>query len=780
MIPSFFKKMLNPPPNPTGRLHEESKRLKGPDSSVLSIFLLLLLPLLSGGGALQAAKTRYTVPTGGVATGEGTGTAPWTLAHALKAALPGDVIYARDKGTNGKLAVYSGRVAVQTSGTVDNRITLKAYPGETPILDGTGSTLSGSDQFLGLLHISTRSNWIFEGLTIRNLTTTNTNTAVGILLIGTCQNISIQGCTVHGIKTALKGVNPGNASGIAVYGTSGTAPCSNIAIDGCVVHTLLAGASESVVFNGNVDGFSFTNNVVRDSNNIGVDVIGFERTAPANDQARNGVIRGNIVRNIDSRKNPPYHGVGSAAGIYVDGGRDVLIEHNWVEACNFGIDVASEARGRVASNVTVQNNWVSYCHSHGIQVGGGESINGGATGVMVRNNTLYKNIYSGVNILFNVAECTVRNNIVWAGSKSYFVTQWATGGRAISIDYNLYFSDALATGKGSSNWAWANKGRTGLAAWKAATGFDKNSKAANPKLTRPVAAAGQLPDLRLQSDSPAINAGDPSTSFPASAVDMGGSPRISAQRVDVGADEFAPMPVQLGLQGTSVAAEFGTTPTRVIVRRFGDLTAPLPVTVSLGGSATNGVDYVKVATTVTIPAGASEAPILITPKRDTLCEGTESIIVGLAVATNGAYEPTHPSFLMLLLQDTPVDSWRKAKFGTDATVAARAGNNADPDADGLTNITEYALGGNPLYADGHLLPQPIVADGRLTMVVHRSSQAPDVFICPEVATRPTGPWVYGPNYVTTQEVSPHVFLAMDKTPLRQYSQRFMRLRICLY
>ena len=47
--------------------------------------------------------------------------------------------------------------------------------------------------------------------------------------------------------------------------------------------------------NGNVTHFQITRNVVHDNNNIGIDIIGFERTAPdpAVDQARDGVVSDN-------------------------------------------------------------------------------------------------------------------------------------------------------------------------------------------------------------------------------------------------------------------------------------------------------------------------------------------------------------------------------------------------------------------------------------------------------------------------------------------------------
>ena len=92
----------------------------------------------------------------------------------------------------------------------------------------------------------------------------------------------------------------GNGFGIAVYGTDAKTPITDLIIDGNEVHHLKTGSSESLVVNGNVTNFRITHNVVHDNNNIGIDVIGFERTAPdpAVDQARDGVVSGNLVYNI--------------------------------------------------------------------------------------------------------------------------------------------------------------------------------------------------------------------------------------------------------------------------------------------------------------------------------------------------------------------------------------------------------------------------------------------------------------------------------------------------
>ncbi|GAA3328692.1 hypothetical protein GCM10020331_073690 [Ectobacillus funiculus] len=78
--------------------------------------------------------------------------------------------------------------------------------------------------------------------------------------------------------------------------------------------------------------FKVTYNILRRNDNIGIDVIGFEGVSPveAFDQARNGIISNNTVYQISSYGNPAYGNQYAAGGIYVDGGKEIIIERNKV------------------------------------------------------------------------------------------------------------------------------------------------------------------------------------------------------------------------------------------------------------------------------------------------------------------------------------------------------------------------------------------------------------------------------------------------------------------
>jgi hypothetical protein len=72
------------------------------------------------------------------------------------------------------------------------------------------------------------------------------------------------------------------------------------------------------------------------------------------------------------------------------------------------------------------------------------------------------------------------------------------------------------------------------------------------------------------------------------------------------------------------------------VFRGGATNSALAVTYAIGGTATNGIDYVALPGTVTIPAGASGAAITIVPLDDGPPDITKSVVLTLVVDATGA------------------------------------------------------------------------------------------------------------------------------------------------
>lgn len=92
------------------------------------------------------------------------------------------------------------------------------------------------------------------------------------------------------------------------------------------------------------------------------------------------------------------------------------------------------------------------------------------------------------------------------------------------------------------------------------------------------------------------------------------------------------------------------------VSRTGSITSPLIVNLNRGGTATNGVDYSALPATVTIPAGAAAATVVMTPRDDTALEGTETVILSLAAGNGYQIDSTKSTTTLTLLDNETVTS----------------------------------------------------------------------------------------------------------------------------
>ena len=483
-------------------------------------------------GAFGQHNSSFYVSTTGDDRNPGTQTAPWrTVQHAADTARAGSTVNVRG-------GIYEELVSLNASGNAsDGYITFRSYPGETAILDAEHSTPSGRQ---GILTIHNQSYIRVEGFEIRNFRTAEHRLApLGISVMGSGSHIELLKNNVHHIENNFPGRDApgsgGNGFGIAVYGTDAKTPITDLIIDGNEVHHLKTGSSESLVVNGNVTNFRITHNIVHDNNNIGIDVIGFERTAPdpAVDQARDGVVSGNLVYNITSRGNPAYRNDESSDGIYVDGGTRILIEQNVIHDVDFGIELASEHKDRATSYITARNNLIYHSHTAGVSIGGYAPERGHTEHCVVVNNTLYENDTSATGsgefqMQWNMADNIFENNIVYAGPRCLITltrSQVDKNKLPATIDHNLYY---CASGAQASTWVGAPATVTGFDQYVEATGNDRHSHFADPRFVDPAKN-----DFHLRSDSPALAAGT-IEGVPIGQLDLDGSPRVKSGKIDIG------------------------------------------------------------------------------------------------------------------------------------------------------------------------------------------------------------------------------------------------------
>jgi hypothetical protein len=495
-------------------------------------FLALCALLVSVSSACGQTNASFYVSTTGNDSDPGTEAAPWrTVQHAVDKARAGSIVNIRE-------GVYEELVNINSSGnSSEGFITFKSYPGETAILDATRFTPTSRS---GILTIHNQSYISVQGLEIRNFRTAEHRlTPLGISVTGAGSHIELLKNNVHHIENTFPGRDApgsgGNGFGIAIYGTDAKAPITDLIIDGNEVHHLKTGSSESLVVNGNVTNFRITHNTVHDNNNIGIDVIGFERTAPdpAVDQARDGVVSGNLVYNITSRGNPAYGDDQSSDGIYVDGGTRVLIERNVIHDVDFGIELASEHKDRATSYITARNNLIYHCNTAGVSIGGYAPERGHTDHCTVVNNTLYDNDTAATGsgefqMQWNMAYDIFENNIVYAGSRCLIAVNKSKADKSkppAIIDHNLYYCDSGAT---ASKWIESGDNLTGFDKYIQSTGNDAHSTFSNPHLADP--ANG---NFHLRPDSPAIGVGV-TEGFPVGEFDLDGAPRIKNGKIDLG------------------------------------------------------------------------------------------------------------------------------------------------------------------------------------------------------------------------------------------------------
>lgn len=460
----------------------------------VACFLLAVLAATLAAGWAQAAT--YTVP-GSFSS----------IQAALNAAVAGDTIEVLTGTYFEKITFANGGNAV------GGYVTLQAAAGHSPVLDGTG--VSGANMVL----IEDRSYVRLIGFEIRN--NTGVNDGSGVRVLGSGSHIEIRNNVIHEIRGT-------SAMGITVYGTNPAASISNLIIDGNQVYDCDPATSEAITLNGNVELFEVTNNVVRDVNNIGIDFIGGETDIQPDPGkvARNGVCRGNRVYRARSN-----YGGGYAAGIYVDGGDDIVIERNIVHENDLGIEIGAENAAQVTSNVTVRDNWIYRNDKAGLVFGGFRASVGRTKNCSFLNNTLYGNDTLGTGLgelwIQFAEDNVVENNVFHAGSGGVLVYS-EDGNVGNALDHNVFFSGAGA----AAQFVWQGTVFAGFAAYRVGSGQDAASQFADPQLFAP--ASG---DLHLRATSPAVDFGNSAFVPGAGELDIDGAPRVSGGRVDAGADE---------------------------------------------------------------------------------------------------------------------------------------------------------------------------------------------------------------------------------------------------
>ncbi|HEY2576207.1 MAG TPA: hypothetical protein VGI74_07850 [Streptosporangiaceae bacterium] len=254
----------------------------------------------------------------------------------------------------------SGGMSIVDSRSVEiYGLTIKNYT-----WDGTGHSPAG-------IYVTVRSD----------TTSTNQNViphlSACFLNGGACSDIYILDNTVDNISNSAdsdytdKAVcNNGSvdAYGIAAIaaGSSSSPALQHLVIEGNTVQNTRTGQSETVTINGDITDFLAAGNSIHDTDNIGLDTIGWE---VGQSQANHGLVRGNTVYNVDTYNNAAYGKWNSttgkcgplpenAAGLYDDGASYIWFDSNVVWNTNQGINLDVETANKETDHLLVSGNTV--------------------------------------------------------------------------------------------------------------------------------------------------------------------------------------------------------------------------------------------------------------------------------------------------------------------------------------------------------------------------------------------------------------------------------------
>ena len=152
---------------------------------------------------------------------------------------------------------------------------------------------------------------------------------------------------------------------------------------------------------------------------------------------------------------------------------------------------------------------------------------------------------------------------------------------------------------------------------------------------------------------------------------------------------------------------------RLRVTRSGPTNVALTVLLRISGTAENGIDYAKLPDTITIPAGALSADIIIEAIDDDLAEGTESVEIGVVAPVCVAIYPPPPDCYLvgssgravafILDNDGPIENLRPSVTITRLPNGAVFRSPADihieavaTDRDGYCSFMEFFANSNKI------------------------------------------------------------------------------------
>jgi parallel beta-helix repeat protein len=418
-----------------------------------------------------------------------------TVQKAVNVAAPGDVIMVRD-GTYRPDYTYSV-AQISTAGSPSRWITLRAYPGHTPVFTGSRQT---RELAWNLIRLEPTAAYI----EIRGITGRGINVVENVTVTEGEADLALRSSTYYGSPVV-------NGNGFSAYGNanklpSGPRPHHLRFIDNHIYETggggLGAIESDYVTIQGNlVHDTALTSSYAPS----GISLFHLWNFHPAPGYR-------NFILNNTVHSNRSLVGWYDALGQSISDGNGIIIDDSRNTQSSSKIQgQAYLGRTLIANNVAFNNG------GGGIQIFKSDHVD-------VVNNTAYQNgsvqpDYGEIYVNQG-DDVRVHNNIMWARSDRPINQSKGTNTNLV-ITHNIFVRDGWNSSWGIS---WGVAGN--------------NNLFANPRFVAPSTDAA-VADFRLLPDSPARNTGILSvTGVPR--IDFDGFPRPIETAIDRGAHEYAP------------------------------------------------------------------------------------------------------------------------------------------------------------------------------------------------------------------------------------------------
>ena len=449
--------------------------------------------------------------------GDGSINNPCSIYNAVNKVEPGQTIYLR--GGNYDL---TGTVNINKSGTKDNYITIRNYPNEHVCLS-TSRDVTKTKEYV-VMDIQRNVSYLkIEGLEIANITAKN---SLGILLSeGGQSHIIIRNNSIHDMKTSITNMNDSSAgaNAILLLGELDSS-INNVLIYGNECYNNVTGWCETISVSGNCEGVYVVENYVHDNTNIGIDFYGNAGYCSSEelDQPRYCVAALNKVEDT-------FCEYADAAGLYVDGARDVLLTNNTIIHCQYGIEIGAEelSEGYLVKNVVVKNNLIRNNDTCGLRIGGYDAKECGyVTSTKIYNNTIVNssNGSSGLITISKVDGIEFVNNLVYTSSNKPLVTGDMSRTYTKNLTFrNNYFNNEKVD-KNEFKFGLYNESQKGLDAF--------NSLVKGDNITGKISIDKDCHVL----SGVTINAGD--NSLDCGLYDIELKNRINGGSIDIGAYEY--------------------------------------------------------------------------------------------------------------------------------------------------------------------------------------------------------------------------------------------------